>query len=81
MFFQFEITGFEWILGIGLAFGLALIFTQLTYKSFSCFLVWLTIFDCFAVWGGLLPLWTVILCLILLIIIMYLEIKNKGGID
>lgn len=75
----FQIVGFEWIIGIALVFGLALIFTYLTFQDFNTFLVWLTIFDAFAVWGGLLPLWSLILCIIVLVIVIYTEISNKGG--
>lgn len=81
MLFQFEIIGFEWIIGLGLAFGLALIFTVLTSQDFNTFLVWLTIFIGFSIWAGLLPLWILILCIIILVIVIYLEIQNKGGID
>lgn len=75
----FQIVGFEWIIGIALVFGLALIFTYLTFQDFNTFLVWLTIFDAFAVWGGLLPLWSLILCIIILVIVIYTEVRNKGG--
>ena len=81
MLFQFEITGFEWIIGLGLAFGLALIFTVLTSQDFNTFLVWITIFIGFTVWGGLLPLWVLIVCIILLVIVIYLEIKDKGSMN
>jgi len=81
MLFQFETVGFEWIIGLGLAFGLALIFTVLTSQDFNIFLVWTTIFMSFVVWAGLLPLWTLIACIIVLVIVMYLEIKNKGSMN
>ena len=79
MILQFDIEGFEWILGIALMFGFALIFTYITYKDLNSFIIWLTIFCGFVVWGGLLPLWVLILCIIVLIIVIYLQINNKNG--
>lgn len=70
-------TGFEWIIGLGLMFALALMFTLLTSESLSTFFVWLLIFDGIMVWCELLPLWSLILCLIILIIIIYIESKNN----
>lgn len=78
MIFQFDISGFEWILGVGIMFGLAFIMTTLTFTNMSCFFVWLTIFDAFVVWAGLLPLWTLILCIVILTVIIYFEINDKG---
>lgn len=81
MLLQLTIEGFEWVLGIGLMFGLALVMSHLTRKTLSCFFIWLTVFNGFVVWGGLLPLWTLIVCVIVLIIIMYSEMTtNKGDI-
>ena len=81
MLFQISILGLEWMLGIGLMFGLAFIFMYLTKKTVGSFFVWLVIFNGFMVWGGLLEPWTLVLTLIMLIIIIYVEIKgiNFGG--
>jgi len=68
------------IIGISLAFGLALVFTVLTFKTISAFLAWLTVFIAFVVWGGLLPLWALIINLVILTLVMFMEIKNKGGV-
>lgn len=73
-----SITGLEWIIGVGLMFGLAFIFMFLTKKTMGSFLVWLVIFNAFMVWGNLLDLWTLIMSLMVLIIVIYLEIKGKG---
>lgn len=81
MLFQFELIGFEWIIGLALVFGLALIFTVITEQSFNTFLIWITIFIVFPVWAGLLPVWTLILCIIILVIVIYLEIQNKRDVD
>ena len=76
-----SIVGLEWMIGISLMFGLAFIFMYLTKKTVSSFFVWLVIFNSFMVWGGLLDLWTLVLTLIILVIIIYFEIKsvNFGG--
>lgn len=77
MLFQYSLEGTEWIIGIGIAFGLAFIFSYLTYKDLPTFFVFLTIFDGFMVWCDFLPMWTLIICLIVLVIIAYIEIKGK----
>ena len=71
-----SIIGLEWMIGISLMFGLAFIFMYLTKKTVSSFFVWLVIFNGFMVWGGLLDLWTLILTLIILVVIIYIEIKS-----
>lgn len=78
MLFQISIVGLEWMIGIGLMFGLSFIFMYLTKKTISSFLVWLVIFNGFMVWGGLLDLWTLVLTLIIMVIVIYFEIKNAG---
>lgn len=79
MLLQFEMVGYEWIIALGLMFGLAFVMNALTYDSMSSFFIWLTIFNAVVVWGGLLPLWTLVLCLILLTVVIYFEMKKKGG--
>ena len=78
MLVQISIIGMEWMIGASLMFGLALIFMFLTKKTISSFFVWLVIFNGFMVWGGLLELWTLILTLMVLIIVIYLEIKGNS---
>ena len=74
-----SIAGFEWIIGVGIVFGLALVFTVLLEKGLPVFLAFLSFFDTFAVWVGLLPLWTLVLCLIILTVLIYLELQKKKG--
>lgn len=73
-----SIIGLEWIIGVGLMFGLAFIFMFLTKKTISSFFVWLVIFNGFMVWGGLLELWTLVLTLIILVAVIYLEVKGSS---
>ncbi len=77
MLFQISIVGLEWMIGVGLMFGLAFAFMFLTKKTVGSFFVWLVIFNAFMVWGELLDLWTLVLTLIILIVVIYVEIKEK----
>ena len=77
MFFQFDVLTGDAIIGLGLMFCLALVFSLITHRSVGAFIVWLTIFNAFVVWGGLLPLWTLVLMLIILTIVIYLEATSK----
>jgi len=74
-------TEYNWILGISIMFGLALVLNKITFESMSGFFVFLTIFNAFVVYGGLLPLWSLILNLVSLIIIIYSEINQNRGLD
>lgn len=80
MLYQFELPeGYEWMIAIGLMFGLAFVMTLITFENIITFFVWLVIFNAFVVWGGMLPLWTLILTLIILTTIIYFELNKKGG--
>lgn len=78
MIFQYSIVGFEWVIGIGLTFGLSLLFNYLTKNDLRTFFIFFFVFTGFMVWAELLPLWSVIISLIFLIIIMYTT-KQGGG--
>jgi len=69
------------MLGLGIMFGLAFVMTALTSKNVNVFFIWLTVFCAFVVWGGLLPLWVLVLNVVVLTVIIYSEIKDKkiGG--
>jgi len=74
-------TEYDWIIGIALMFGLALVLNKLTFESMPGFIIFLTIFNAFVVYGNLLPLWTLILNIVILSIVMYIEMSNKRGIE
>lgn len=80
LFDAFDITGYEWILGVGLMFGLALILTLLTFKDLISFFVFLTIFNGFMVWAGLLEMWTIALNIAILIAVIILSFDEGGNI-
>lgn len=62
-------------------FGMALVLTYMTFRDLETFFIWLTIFAGFVVWGGLLDLWVLILCLIILSVIMINIIYRKRGLE
>lgn len=68
----------NWILGIAIMFGLALVLTKLTFNDLESFFIWLTIFSAFVVWSGLLPLWLLIINLIIMVLIIANKVK-KGS--
>lgn len=71
----------NWIFGVGIMFMLALGMTYITYKDVETFFIFLTIFSGFVVWAGLLPLWVLVMCLIVLTLIMINNIKKgRGGL-
>lgn len=61
-----------------MSFGLAFIFTILTYKNYKAFFLFLTAFIGFFVYAGNLELWILISCVIVDIIIIYLSYNNKS---
>ena len=81
MLLQFDITGMEWILGVGLMFGLALVMTMVKGGSAIHFLAWLMIFCGFVVSAGLLELWVLVLCLVVFTIALFIEFKNGGSVQ
>lgn len=42
------------------------------------FIIFAVAMETFAVWTGLLPLWSLIFFVMIMVIIMYIEIKQKG---
>jgi len=67
----------EWILGMSILFAMTILLTYMTYKDLETFFIWLTIFAGFVVWSGMLPLWVLILCLIVLGLIIVNTIYRK----
>lgn len=74
MIFQYSIAGFEWVIGFGLMFGLAIAFTLLVKKrlALEIFFVFLFMFNALIVMAGLLEVWTLIVNLILLVVMLYM---------
>ena len=57
-------------------FGLAFVLTTVTSRNAVSFIAWLTVFCGIVVWAGLLELWTLILCIIFLVALIFLEVKG-----
>jgi len=73
-------TEYEWLIGIGLMFGLAFGMSLLTYQTIETFFAFLTIFNSFVVWAELLPLWTLIVNILILTFMMYLSITKRRSL-
>lgn len=72
-------TSYDWIFGIALMFGLAMVLNYMTFKSMEGFFVFLTFFNIFVVYADLLPMWSVILNIIILSFVMYNQFNKKGA--
>ena len=81
MLFQFDMTGMEWILGVGIMFALSMVMTMVTKKTATTFFAWLMVFSGFVVASGLLDLWVLILCIVVLTVSLFLDLKtgSVGG--
>jgi len=73
-------VSYDWIFGIALMFGLAMVLNYMTFKSMEGFFVFLTFFNGFIVYSGLLPLWSLVLNIVILCFVMYNQLKKKRGI-
>lgn len=73
-------TTYDWIIGIGLMFGLALVLNFMIFENLEGFIVFLTLISAFVVWADLLPLWVLILNVIFLTISVYYEVNKKRGV-
>ena len=71
----------EWILGFGIVIALAFIFTVLTKQDAQGFLIFITMFVCFAVWSELLDVWTLIISLMTVVGVVYMEVKKRRGVS
>lgn len=72
-------TEYEWLIGVGIMFGLAFSMSYLTYGSMESFFAFLLIFNGFVCWAELLPLWTLILNILILTFMMYFSVRKRGG--
>lgn len=68
----------NWILGLSVMFGLALVMTFMTFKNTQTFFIWLTVFSGFVVWAGLIELWVLVLCIIILMMIFISNLKKRS---
>lgn len=75
---QYIASDIDWVIGLGLMFGLALLFTIILKGDMQVFFSWAYIMNGLVVWGGLLKGWTLILNTILIIILLFVNVKNRG---
>lgn len=73
-----SIVGYEWILGLGLCFGLSFLLTMITEKSSLGFLVYFVMFNAFVVWADLLELYTLVASFTVLIIVIFIRLRNRS---
>ena len=71
----------ELILGLGIVIGLAFVFTVLTKQDAQGFLIFITMFVCFAVWSELLDVWTLIISLMTVVGVVYMEVRKRRGVS
>ncbi|MFX1501188.1 MAG: hypothetical protein ACFFDH_09525 [Promethearchaeota archaeon] len=79
MILQVSYASIEWIIGLGIMFGLALVFTLLTFRNVESFIIYLLMFNAFVVWADMLDLWTLVLNLIISSSIIYIDMRQKRG--
>jgi len=68
----------DWIIGLSLMFGLALLLTSFSNRNVETFFIFLNISAGFIVWSGLLDLWILVLTFIVLIFIIGNNIFKKS---
>lgn len=77
-------TDFSWLIAMGVLIALPLVLSFLSEKKITIMsiLTYMTIINAFIVSTGLLPMWTMIMFLILIVGITVLKLKNNnnGGI-
>lgn len=75
-------NSYDILIGIGLLIGLPLLLTFVSEKKFSLtiVLVYMTIVNAFIVSTEILPIWTQILLLIIMVGLAYMEIKAKRSV-
>lgn len=76
----FAISPFDWILGLGIMFGVSFLLTMLIEeRNMLVFLTFATMMGAFVVWAGLLELWVLIACIVGLSVMIMLEFRGKVG--
>lgn len=71
---------FEWLMGLGIMFGMGLVLTIMDSKEFSLdiFFGYTTFFSCFVVWFGFLPDWVMIINFLILIFLVITKVKGEN---
>lgn len=72
------IAVYDWILGLGLIFGLAFFLMFLLKADMKSYFPLATLFSVFVVYAGLLDAWVMVILLIIDVIIVFFTLKNRG---
>lgn len=78
MILQYAAEDINWIMGLGIMFGLALLITLLLEGDMYTFFGFAFITNGLVVFGGLLEDWTLILNAIFVVILLYTKYKEGG---
>jgi len=68
---------YEWLIGLGLMFGFGLTLSYLTDELDKTFFGYMTMMNAFVVWMELLPLWTLVISLLILLMIVILNLRGN----
>lgn len=83
MLLQLYDLDYTWIIGVGILIGLSLVLSIVSDGkdiSFTTIFVYMTIIDAFLVSTSILPLWTIVLFLLVVISLTVLKVKSKRGV-
>ena len=68
---------YDWILGVGLTFGLPFLLMFITKADMKGYFVFATMISAFVVYGGLLDVWVMILLLVVDVIVVIIDLKSR----
>ncbi|MGV9141365.1 MAG: hypothetical protein ACOC1X_00340 [Promethearchaeota archaeon] len=76
-----KFSEYDWMIGLSVAVGLALLFTLFTKPDMRVFFIWFGIWTAVMVYADILPNWVLYVLMIAMVMVFYLEftkIKNAG---
>jgi hypothetical protein len=73
-----KIASENFILGLGLMFGLAIFTAYIVELNLENFFGFLTFYSAFVIWMGLLPIWILIINLLILLVLIINSFKGGG---
>jgi len=74
-----KVASYDWIIGIGIVFGLGVVMSYVSYKDILSFLVWSTVISCFVIYGNMLPAWVMVLFIVIDFAYIYFKVRVTGG--
>ena len=78
MLYQISFDDYAWVIGLGVMFGLSLLFNTILDGDYKTFILLLLGFNGIVVLAGLLESWTLILIVIFVVILL---VKESKGVD